>query len=218
MKPIDIIITYDFICPWCWIGHANLEAAIERAGLGERVEILYQPFELNPRMPVEGVDRKEYRTRKFGSWARSQAMDADVALAGQRAGLEFNYERVRVTPNTRVAHRLMRYAAAQGDGQRTDRLFDVVMRAYFARGLDIGARDVLVDLAASVGYDRAQAGEYLGSSKGEAEVVAQALQAQADGIHSVPTIRIGRRRISGAQPTEVFARALQAALAETEVA
>lgn len=218
MKSIDITITSDFICPWCWIGHANLKAGIERAGVGGRAVISYRPFELNPQMPKEGINRKEYRSRKFGSWARSQAMDAEVTLAGKRVGLEFNYDRVHVTPNTRMAHRLMHYAVAHGDTERTEKLFDAIPHAYFSLGRDIGSLDVLADIAASLGYDPVQVREYLCSTQGEADVVAQELQAQLDGVQSVPTILIGNRIVSGAQPPEVIERVLQAALAETESA
>ncbi|KWR89893.1 DsbA family oxidoreductase [Cupriavidus sp. IDO] len=210
MTPIDIVITYDFICPWCWIGHQSLKASLGQAGMADRARFSYRPYELNPDMPIPSVDRKEYRSRKFGSWARSQALDADVAAAGKRVGLTFNYDRVQITPNTRLAHRLMRYAQDQQDAARADRLFDAVMQAYFAQGQDIGSIEVLVDIAAWQGYDAARVREYLSGTAGEAEVVAQELQAQLDGIHSVPSFVIGRHRVSGGQPPEYFTRVLQA--------
>ena len=98
MNPLDIQVTYDFICPWCWIGHAHLKAALREANLAVAPAIKYLPYELNPTMPKDGIDRKAYRSAKFGSWARSQAMDADVTLAGKRAGVEFNYDRVASRP------------------------------------------------------------------------------------------------------------------------
>src|SRR5476651_1298594 len=111
MRPINIEIVHDFICPWCWIGGEHLKQAIAQANLAVAPTIEYIPYELNPRMPREGVDRKLYRSAKFGSWARSQAMDAEVTLAGKRAGLLFDYDKVAITPNTRLAHRLLFYAA-----------------------------------------------------------------------------------------------------------
>ena len=111
MKPVEVVVTSDFICPWCWIGHRNLKDGIAKAGLSaDSVQVRFAPFELNPNMPREGQNRQTYRTGKFGSWARSQAMDAEVTMAGQRVGAEFNYDRVLVTPNTRLAHRLMFWA------------------------------------------------------------------------------------------------------------
>ena len=93
MTPIEIQLTYDFICPWCWIGHEHLKAALKEANLMTPATIKYVPYELNPTMRKAGVDRKAYRSAKFGSWAHSQSMDADVTLAGKRAGAEFNYDR-----------------------------------------------------------------------------------------------------------------------------
>ncbi|AVA36041.1 putative DsbA family dithiol-disulfide isomerase [Cupriavidus metallidurans] len=215
MTPIDIIITYDFICPWCWIGHQSLKAGIEQAGMAGRFRSQYQPYELNPDMPKPSSNRKAYRSRKFGSWERSQVLDAEVAAAGKRVGLAFNYDRILVTPNTRLAHRLMRYVQDQ-DAARADDLFSAVMEAYFTRGQDIGSLDVLVDIAVSIGFDAAGVREYLNGSAGEASVVAQELQAQFDGVRSVPTYRVGNQRITGGQPPQHFARVLQAAAGELE--
>ena len=195
MKPLAIQITYDFICPWCWIGHRHLKIALAQAGADTAAAVQYLPYELNPYMPKEGADRKAYRSAKFGSWARSQAMDADVTQAGKSAGVEFHYDRVSITPNTRQAHRLMFFAASKGDASGTEALFEAIFHAYFSEGLDIGKADVLVELASQAGFDAAE------------------LQAQVDGVRSVPTLRVGGTPISGAQPPAVFAQALRQAMA-----
>lgn len=213
MKPVEIQITYDFICPWCWIGHQHLKAALEQAQLDEAPTIQYVPYELNPGMPKDGVDRKAYRSAKFGSWARSQAMDADVTLIGKRAGVEFNYDRVAVTPNTRQAHRLMFFAKGKGDASRTEALFEAVFHAYFSEGQDIGKADVLATLASKAGFDAQEVCSFLATQVGEREVIAAELQAQVDGVRSVPTLRIGGTPISGAQPPAVLAQPLQQAAA-----
>lgn len=214
MKPVKIQITYDFICPWCWIGHQHLNAALEQAQLDAVPTIRYLPYELNPGMPKDGADRKAYRSAKFGSWARSQAMDADVALAGRRAGVEFHYDRVAVTPNTRLAHRLMFFAEGKGDASRTAALFKAVFHAYFSEGRNIAKADVLVALADTAGFDAEEIRNFLVTQAGEREVVAAELQAQADGIRSVPTLRIGGTPISGAQPPAVLVQALRRAAAQ----
>jgi predicted DsbA family dithiol-disulfide isomerase len=161
MKPVDIEITYDFICPWCWIGHRNLKNALGREAEDVSAKLSYVPFELNPTMPRTGLDRREYRTAKFGSWSRSQAMDADVAGAGRKVGLEFNYDRIEVTPNTRRAHRLMAFAHRIGDERKTEALFESIFAAYFSRGENIGAPDVLVPLAEAIGFDAQQVRDFL---------------------------------------------------------
>jgi predicted DsbA family dithiol-disulfide isomerase len=211
MNPVEIQVTYDFICPWCWIGHEHLKAALKEADLAAPATIQYIPYELNPAMPKDGVNRKVYRSAKFGSWARSQAMDADVTLAGKRAGAQFNYDRVEITPNTRLAHRLMFLAQGKGDIDKTGSLFEAIFAAYFSEGQDIGTKDVLVKLAERAGFDAEEVRSFLATSTGEREVVAAELQAQAAGVRSVPTIRIGDVPISGAQPPSVWVQVLRSA-------
>ncbi|MFL9908873.1 DsbA family oxidoreductase [Paraburkholderia sp. RL17-337-BIB-A] len=210
MKPLDIEITYDFICPWCWIGHRNLKNALSGEAADVSTKLSYTPFELNPAMPLAGLPRKEYRTAKFGSWARSQAMDADVAAAGRTVGLEFNYDLVGVTPNTRLAHRLMVLAQRIGDKEKTEALFESIFAAYFSRGENIGTIDALVPLAEFAGYDAQEVRAFLSGAHGEAEVVARELDAQTQGVRAVPTVRIGNSRVGGAQPSAIFARTLLA--------
>ncbi|VWC37682.1 DSBA oxidoreductase [Burkholderia lata] len=211
MKPLDIQVTYDFICPWCWIGHEHLKAALREADLAVAPTVKYLPYELNPTMPKDGIDRKAYRSAKFGSWARSQAMDADVTLAGKRAGVAFNYDRVAVTPNTRLAHRLMFFAQSKGNAARTEALFEAVFSAYFSDGQDIGMAEVLVSLAEGTGFDADEVRHFLATNDGEREVVADELRAGASGIRSVPTIHVGGVPVSGAQPVSVLAQMLRTA-------
>lgn len=219
MKPVEVVVTSDFICPWCWIGHRNLKDGIAKAGLAaDAVQVRFAPFELNPNMPREGQNRQTYRTRKFGSWARSQAMDAEVTMAGRRVGAEFNYDRVLVTPNTRLAHRLMFWAQSQGDAAKVEALPEAIFFAYFSLGRDIGTVDVLVEIAATIGFDADAVRAFLQLNAGEREVVAKELQAQIDGVHSVPMIRVAGQAISGAQPAAVLAQALSAAAVEEPVA
>jgi predicted DsbA family dithiol-disulfide isomerase len=218
MKPVEVIVTSDFICPWCWIGHRNLKDGIAKAGLSaDAVQVRFAPFELNPDMPKEGLNRQTYRTRKFGSWARSQAMDAEVAMAGQRVGAAFNYDRVLVTPNTRLAHRLMFWAQSQRDAAKLEALPEAIFFAYFSQGRDIGTVDVLVEIAAAIGFDADAVRTFLKLNTGEREVVAKELQAQQDGVHSVPMIRIAGQAISGAQPAAVLAQALSSAAVEERI-
>jgi predicted DsbA family dithiol-disulfide isomerase len=214
MKPVEITVTTDFICPWCWIGHRNLKAAIRQAELPLPPRIRYRPFELNPDMPKEGKSRKEYRTAKFGTWARSQMMDADVTAAGKRSGIEFNYDRVLVTPNTRLAHQLMAFAQAGGDAEKIDALYDELFSAYFREGRDIGSSEVLESIAQHLGLDAAELGSWLNTSAAEAAVSDEQVAAHSDGVHAVPTFQIGDSTIQGAQPSYVLVRHLKAAVEE----
>lgn len=208
MNTVDVQVTSDFICPWCWIGHRHLLQALEQSPHRAHVTITCLPFELNPDMPKFGVDRKAYRTAKFGNWARAQARDLEVAQAGARIGLDFRFDRVSIAPNTRPAHRLMAYANAEGDPARSAALFDAIFEAYFSRGEHIGLNDVLTSLAATAGFDPQAARAWLDDGAGEAEVTADELRAELDGIRAVPTVHIGRTYIQGAQPVAVFVNAL----------
>lgn len=209
MKSLDIQITSDFICPWCWIGEEKLERAIEASEFSGNTRLTFVPYLLNPNMPVEGKDRKEYRTSKFGSWARSQAMDAQVAQAGKTSGLDFNYDIVEKTPNTLAAHRLV-WRQQVNNGDATE-LVKAIFKAYFGEGKDIGDLEVLADIAATLGHDRDVALKFLKSSEGTEEVLQQVTEVSRAGVHSVPSVNIDGRVVSGAQPVEIFAEILKQA-------
>ena len=106
-NPLRIEIYSDLICPWCYIGRHRLQAALATLDEEVKADIRWRPFQLNPDMPKTGLDRRAYRSAKFGSWERSQEMDRHVAAIGKSLGLEFNYDRVLVTPNTLAGHRLL---------------------------------------------------------------------------------------------------------------
>ncbi|NYE60326.1 putative DsbA family dithiol-disulfide isomerase [Duganella sp. 1224] len=204
---IDIDITSDFICPWCWIGHQHLKTALARDHV--RANIRYLPFELNPGMPAEGMSRHAYRSAKFGNWARSQSMDEDVTLAGRLVDLAFHYERIGLTPNTRLAHKLMAYAQQQGDGARSARLFDAIFAAYFEHGVNIGDAKALAYLAAAQGFDAEAALAYMHGAAAETLVAAALREARERDVNSVPQLLIEGRRIAGAQTAESLGRMLR---------
>jgi len=211
MSALHIHVTADFVCPWCWIGYRHLKDAIVMAALEVPTHIHYLPFELNPDMPPEGMARRAYRTAKFGSWARSQMLDAEVVERGKSVGLCFYYERVAITPNTRLAHRLMAFAQAFGDASRIDTLFDSIFAAYFDAGQDIGKLDVLVRLAGKAGFDTDAVRDFLLSNAGDHDVIAAELSAMVAGVRAVPSIGIGDLTVHGAQAATVLRDALKTA-------
>jgi len=210
---IEVIVSSDFICPWCWVGHRRLLDGIRLASLEAVPHLRYAPFEINPTMPREGMSRRQYRCTKFGSWARSQAMDAEVQAAGAPLGLQFDFARLDLTPNTRLAHRLMIFAQAQNDSARADALFDAIFAAYFTEGRDIGSLEALLVLAEAAGFDPAAARAFLASAAGDSEVAATA-QAPGAAIRSLPTVWIDGAQVSGAQPAEALAETLRVAEAK----
>lgn len=195
-RRIDVIS--DAICPWCWIGKRQLEAAL--AMLDQPFTVHWRPFQLNPDMPAEGVERAAYRAGKFGSLERSREADARVAEAGRAVGLEFRHELMLRTPNTVKAHRLIRWA-----GARQNALVEALFRGYFQEGQDIGDDTTLTALAAAVGLDAAA---FLASTAEDAEVRAEDAQFRRIGISGVPSFALdGRVMFSGALPAERMAAA-----------
>ena len=207
MHTIDIYITSDFICPWCWIGYKNLSLAVQKAGMQEVVKPHFLPFELNPEMPTDGMDRREYRVRKFGTWENAHEKDRTLVKAGHLVGLEFNYESIARTPNTRAAHRLMGFVQGKDDGNAA-LLYERLFSAYFNEGKDTGNIDVLSQLGHAAGYDRQEVERYLAGSDGELEVIAAQQLAVNKGIASVPFYEMEGHALSGAQPVSAFTEIL----------
>jgi predicted DsbA family dithiol-disulfide isomerase len=186
---VDVIS--DVICPWCYIGKRRLEKAI--AAFYGLVKVRWLPFQLNPAMPREGVSRREYRTKKFGSWERSQELDARVRAAGEAEGVLFAFDRIERTPNTLDAHRLIWLAEQQAV---QDAVVEALFRAYFTEGRDIGNQQTLLDVVAEPALDRHTAEVVLNSDEGlepfkEADAVAR-------------RFRVGRRAVLHQQHTHAF--------------
>src|SRR6202046_1128940 len=133
-KPVashHLIVVSDVICPWCFMAKRNLDQALQILGSKLQMDITWSAFELNPEMPKEGVDRFQYRSKKFGSWEYSQSLDAQVAEAGAYAGITFRHDLIARTPNTFNAHRLIWLAQEEGV---QDAGGEALFRAYFTQG------------------------------------------------------------------------------------
>jgi predicted DsbA family dithiol-disulfide isomerase len=198
---IQISVTSDFICPWCYIGEKRLAHALERLPTGLEVQLQWLPFELNPDMPAEGMSRRTYLSRKFGSWDRAQARQAQTVLAGRDDGATFDYEAIQRTPNTFLAHRVSWLAQREGK-QRA--LVEAALQAYFAHGRDIGSPGVLAEIAAGIGLDRNAVAAFLSSDDGVESVRALERSALERGVQGVPYFDIAGAAIVGAQPAETI--------------
>jgi predicted DsbA family dithiol-disulfide isomerase len=199
------MLTIDVICPWCFIGKRRLEKA-----LGNRAAtVRWHPFQLNPDMPREGIDRKAYRIKKFGSWERSQQLDAQVTAAGQGEGLAFNLDRQARTPSTLEAHRVIWLAGERGV---QDAVVEALFVAYFTDGHDLSDRATLAEIATGAGLERAEVDELLAGDKGLDVVRAGEEQARRLGVSGVPFFVVnGKVALSGAQPPELLWRAFEQA-------
>lgn len=211
--PIDTpTVRIDFVsdvaCPWCAVGLNALEQAIADLDGAVRVELHFQPFELNPQMGAEGEDADEHLARKYGLDAAQLAQNREV-LRQRGADVGFNFGRRERVVNTFDAHRLLHWAGEQSPAlQRA--LKHALLRAYFTDGRDVSDAAVLVDVAASVGLDPAGAAATLASDAFVAQVREQEQVYQARGIRAVPSVILNDRHlIQGGQPSELFARALR---------
>ncbi|SAK81857.1 DSBA oxidoreductase [Caballeronia catudaia] len=156
------------------------------------------------------MDRRTYRSQKFGSRARSQIGDAQVSAAGLAAGVRFDYDKMLRTPNTRIAHRLVQLSQQRNQPRATAALCDAIFAAYFSAGRDIGSPDVLLEIAALHGLDTDDVRAELLSARIGAPLARYGPK-DGSGIHAVPVIVIDGHLISGAQPPAVFGNALHAA-------
>jgi predicted DsbA family dithiol-disulfide isomerase len=209
MKTLQIDFVSDVACPWCAIGVFALDRALERIGGDVAVQLVFQPFELNPDMPPEGADTIEYLSAKYGiDEVQIRANQARIRDHGAAVGFAFG-ERARVW-NTFDAHRLLSWAAESALPGRQHQLKRALLRAYHGEGRNPGAREVLLELAAQVGLDAAEAARILEGDRFGAEVRAAERQWQRAGIHAVPAVVIDRRHlISGAQTPEAYEHTLR---------
>jgi predicted DsbA family dithiol-disulfide isomerase len=203
---IDVIS--DVICPWCYIGKRRMEKAV--AALGGPVKVRWLPFQLNPTMPREGINRREYRTKKFGSWERSQELDARLVTVGKEEGIHFAFDRIERTPNTLDAHRLIWLAEKQGV---QDAVVQALFRAYFTDGRDINNRQTLLDVVAEAGLHRHEAEALLDSGDGLEAVKDAGALARRFRVDGVPFFIINSEIIlSGARQPDAFLEAFRRAI------
>jgi predicted DsbA family dithiol-disulfide isomerase len=201
----------DLICPWCYIGKHRLERALtERARLP--LERRWQPYELNPDMAVGGIDRFAYLSTKFGGAERARQVYSVIEETAERDGLAMRLDRIKRTPNTLAAHRLVRFASRL---QLADRMTDLLFAAYFVECLDIGDRDVLLAKAAEAGIDPVLARDHLSGNADVAAIRATESVARQIGIQAVPCFIFNRRyALAGAQEPSAFLPLLDLAAEE----
>ncbi len=215
VMPIDVIS--DVVCPWCFIGRRRLgEALVLYAARApeSRPVVSWHPFQLNPSLPREGIDRRAYLEAKFGGRERAAEIYERVRAAGRSVGIDFAFERIERQPNTRDAHRVISWAQARGDAEDlVERLF----RAYFLEGRFIGERQVLAAIAGEAGFPVDETRAYLESDTGADTIEAMDRRVRELGVTGVPFfIFDGKVAVSGAQEAPTLVAAMtEAAAAET---
>ena len=203
---LAVEIVYDLICPWCYLGVRRLLRTFRPDLL---FDLSWRPFLLNPDMPRAGMARPDYVIRKFGGEDRAKRLYASITELGRREGVVFAFERIRRTPSSIDAHRLVRFAARYG---RADAMVEALFSVHFSEGYDIGDRTVLLALATACGLDIQETKAFLASDEESDAVHADNLRAHRLGINGVPCFVIGgRHAIAGAQEPEVIERLLDVA-------
>lgn len=203
MVKLDILS--DPICPWCYIGKANLERALE-AEADHPFIVEWHPFQLNPEMPVGGMDRRAYLENKFGGKDRAIQAYLPVVEHAKKAGLDINLEAIARTPNTLDAHRLIHWAGIEG---RQTPVVAALFSAYFKQGRDIGDHDVLADIADMAGMDAALVRRLLKTDEDTQIIRDRDAHARNMGVNSVPTFIVASQHaVPGAQSTELWRKVI----------
>ena len=157
---MQIDIYSDIVCPWCYVGKRRLERAL--TSVGSDVHVTWRPFQLNPTMPLDGMDRATYLKAKFGSLEAFGRMEEQLLAAGEEERIPFAFEKIQRTPNTFAAHRLVWYAEQQG---KQDEMVEALFRGYFLEGKHIGDVKTLTHVAAEAGLDRTETESFLRARK-----------------------------------------------------
>ena len=202
---VSLEVISDPICPWCYIGKARLERALEQRP-NHPFKVQWRPFQLNPDMPREGMDRREYLETKFGGKEGAIRVYSQIEETAKATGLDIAFEKIQRTPNTLDAHRLIRWA--WDEGCQTP-LVNQLFKRYFRDGQDISDHEVLCDVAKTVGMDSGVTARLLAGDNDLDTVIAEDKGAREMGVQGVPMFLVARKyALSGAQETDLWLRAL----------
>jgi predicted DsbA family dithiol-disulfide isomerase len=206
-------VTSDLICPWCFVAKRRLEKA--SLILGKTLQIRWHPFQLNAEMPIEGLDRRLYRSAKFGNWEQSQRLDAQVSAAGAEVGIKFRHDLMKRTPNTFRGHVLLA-AASKEDLQRQNLLAERLFQAYFLNGEDVGDPGTLLSIAREFAVTAIARLEDFDNPALVSEVKTAERKAAAADIRGVPQISFqGRVLANGAEKEKLLADSIRQILGAT---
>ena len=208
MNAITVDVVSDVVCPWCFIGQKRLDRAIAAVGDVD-VHIRWRPFQLDPTIPPQGKDRREYMRAKFGSDERIREIHARIEPLGEAEGISFAFDAIKVAPNTLDAHRLIRWAGAAGEAVQ-NRLVRRLFQLNFEEGVNIGDHAVLVEAAREAGMDASVVATLLPTDADVEAVRTEIATASRMGISGVPCFLLeGKYAVMGAQDVDTLADAIR---------
>ena len=211
---IRIDIISDVVCPWCYLGKARLEKALSMMD-GVAADIHWRPFLLDPTIPRDGENRKDYMLKKFGDGPGLAEAHARLKAYGKEVGINYDFDAIEISPNTMDAHRLIRWAAQAGPGIQ-DKVVTALFKAYFEEGRNVGGLGVLIDIAEQCGMDPETVRALLPSDAEEAGVIGEIAQAKKLGISGVPFFIFNQKfGASGALEPEALIEAMTEAMKDT---
>ncbi|MBY6055240.1 DsbA family oxidoreductase [Leisingera daeponensis] len=215
MATVKLDILSDPICPWCYIGKTHLDKALAEVPDHPFV-IEWHPFQLNPDMPREGMDRREYLERKFGGKEGAVKAYAPVVEHAEKAGLTINFEAMQRTPNTLDAHRLIHWAGIEG---KQTQVVDALFQAYFVDAKDIGDHAVLAEIAQEADMEADVAARLLEGDSDVQEIRDRDAHSRKMGVSSVPTFIVANQHaVPGAQPPELWKQVIEDILQQLKAA
>ena len=191
---MKINVFADTICGWCFIGHTNLNEALKKFP-NLKFDIHHTPFQLNPDMPTEGISRDKYLEIKFGGKDYAASMYENMKLKAKESGLDFNFEKIKKTPNTVLSHLLINLSK---QFNLQNEIIEKIYKSYFIDGLDIGDVKILINIAKENNITENVFTNFINDTNTE-NINSKILIAKEKGINGVPFFEIGKDFISGSQ-------------------
>lgn len=203
MTKIDILS--DPICPWCLIGFKFLDRALKQRTQNDFV-IEWHPYMLNPKMASDGMERQKYLNSKFGSQKKAEKIYNEIKNTALTNNIKINFSKIKRTPNTLDAHRLIHWAGPRQQKKAVNLLFE----DYFINGNDISEKKILIDIAKKIGLNPDDFNQLLSSDEDKENIYQRIKNASDKGVNGVPCFIVNNTYVlQGAQPTELWLKVIE---------
>ena len=198
---ISIDIFSDTICPWCYIGKRKLQSVMSNFS-DCQFNITWRPYQINPHIPLEGIDRTTYLNKKFGGQTQASHIYNSIYMAGKKAGIYFQFNKIKTTPNTLASHKLLALAHKHG---KQNEIIESLFYSYFIEGKNIGKLKELIVIANQHDLNEHEVNNYLISTKDTKGLLEESVQARQMGVKGVPSFIINKKFVVfGVQTKDKF--------------